>query len=265
MGLRERLLRRLLGGALPPPPAAPLPRAVATLDDYVPLHPGLRTLRPEHLRSDFVRDPLSSVEEVHPEIFAFRPVTDAWRQQLVEEIIHFEAWAAETGCRHDPPNSMNSYGVVLDRVGFQAAMAALMEAVVSPLAVELFPAVGGGSLDSHHGFAVEYRPGADVDLGFHVDASDVTLNLCLGSQFEGGDLYFEGRRCGLHRQTGCSPSDRFTWAHTPGVALLHAGKHRHGALEITQGERLNLILWCHSSAPPDDEQCADWCARSMAR
>ena len=40
--------------------------------------------------------------------------------------------------------------------------------------------VGGFDLDSHHGFVVEYGVDRDVDLCFHSDDSEVTLNVCLG-------------------------------------------------------------------------------------
>ncbi|GMY32351.1 Fe2OG dioxygenase domain-containing protein [Fagus crenata] len=46
--------------------------------------------------------------------------------------------------------------------------------------VVFFPEVGGSTLDSHHGFVVEYGMDRDVELGFHVDDSEVTLNVCLG-------------------------------------------------------------------------------------
>lgn len=281
MGIRERLLRRLLGQHTPQPaPFTPQRRGPApTLGDYTPRHPELLQLQPEHLDPRFAAaladgrpEALRALlDEVHPEVYAFTPVTDAWRQQLVEEILHFETWVLETGCRHDPPNSMNNYGVILDQIGFQPMLSAVMAQCVAPLAAELFAEVGGETLDEHHGFAVEYRPGGDVDLGFHVDASDVTLNLCLGSSFVGGELYFEGRRCELHRQTGCSSADRFVYRHRPGVALLHAGKHRHGALEIRQGERINLIVWCRSTAYARQQAeaawdaCPEWCQRSMLR
>lgn len=36
---------------------------------------------------------------------------------------------------------------------------------------------------------------------FHVDDSEVTLNVCLGRQFSGGELYFRGLRCDKHLHT----------------------------------------------------------------
>lgn len=34
--------------------------------------------------------------------------------------------------------------------------------------------------------------------GFHVDDSEVTLNVCLGTKFSGGELFFRGVRCDKH-------------------------------------------------------------------
>lgn len=39
-------------------------------------------------------------------------------------------------------------------------------------------------------------------VGFHVDDSEVTLNVCLGKQFTGGELFFRGTRCDKHVNTG---------------------------------------------------------------
>jgi hypothetical protein len=59
----------------------------------------------------------------------------------------------------------------------------------------LYPEWGGGALDNFHAFTVQYAEGEDLALSRHMDSSEVTLNLCLGSEgFEGGDLVFEGVR-----------------------------------------------------------------------
>lgn len=41
--------------------------------------------------------------------------------------------------------------------------------------------------------------------GFHVDDSEVTLNVCLGNQFSGGELFFRGVRCDNHVNTETQP------------------------------------------------------------
>jgi len=119
--------------------------------------------------------------------------------------------------------------------------------LVSPFSRILFPEFGGDSLDDHHGFVVEYKIGKDIDLGFHVDDSEVTLNICLGKKFTEGSLFFRGVRCNRHTDTSTKSNEYFNYYHSPGKAIFHVGSHRHGANEITSGERYNLILWCRSS------------------
>lgn len=43
------------------------------------------------------------------------------------------------------------------------------------------------------------------DAGFHVDDAEVTLNVCLGKDFFGGDLFFRGIRCDKHVNTETQP------------------------------------------------------------
>jgi hypothetical protein len=133
---------------------------------------------------------------------------------------------------------------------------------LSPFSSLFYPEVGGGSLDGHHGFIVEYKIGKDTELSFHVDASDVTLNVCLGREFTGGELFFHGVRCGLCQQTEPLPGESFQVTHVPGRAILHRGNHRHGAHPITSGARYNLILWCFSSTfghRQQTEHRPEWC------
>jgi hypothetical protein len=122
----------------------------------------------------------------------------------------------------------------------------LLQTYVSPFARDLFPDTGGAELDAHHGFVVEYDMKGDRKLDLHVDDSEVTLNLSLGEQFEGGGLEFAGARCSYHQGTEPQPAEVFRLEHRTGQAYLHRGRHRHMATPITAGHRLNLILWCLS-------------------
>ena len=186
-------------------------------------------------------------------------------EAIIEEVKSFESWCDVNELTNLRPNSMNSYGVILDNFGFEDCLQKLMEGVVVPFARQLFADVGGASLDKHHGFTVEYAVRKDVELGFHVDASDVTLNVCLGRDFQGGDLYFRGIRCDLCTQTEARPEEEFAISQVVGRAILHRGRHRHGARPVRAGERHNLILWCNSSsyaAALDPERCPSWCQSS---
>uniref|UniRef100_A0A7N2MQF9 Uncharacterized protein n=1 Tax=Quercus lobata TaxID=97700 RepID=A0A7N2MQF9_QUELO len=41
-----------------------------------------------------------------------------------------------------------------------------------------------------------------------------------------------------------SINEIFDYSHVPGRAVLHRGRHRHGARATTSGHRINLLLWC---------------------
>lgn len=179
---------------------------------------------------------------------------------MIEEIENFES----AGLPISRPNSMNNYGVILDEIGFTPLLADLRDKCVLPFAELFFPEDGGTSLDSHHGFVVlllllsplpslhalqvQYKIGEDIDLDFHYDDSEVTLNVCLGKKFEGnstrgsfsshskehtgGALYFKGLLT--------DPSTHnceYEYHHKVGTGIIHAGQHRHGAKPLTAGER----------------------------
>jgi hypothetical protein len=59
---------------------------------------------------------------------------------------NFERWVHETKFRIMRPNN-------------------LMENFICPMSRVFFPEVGGSTLDSHHGFVVEYGMDRDVELG----------------------------------------------------------------------------------------------------
>ncbi|XP_058764617.1 2-oxoglutarate and iron-dependent oxygenase domain-containing protein CP2-like [Vicia villosa] len=181
-------------------------------------------------------------------IYTFEIFQPYFCEMLISEVDHFERWVNETKVRIMRPNTMNQYGAVLDDFGLESMLDKLMNDFIRPIARVFFSEIGGSTLDSHHGFAVEYGANRDVELGFHVDDAEVTLNICLGTQFSGGELFFRGVRCDEHVNTETQSGEIFDYHHVPGHAVLHSGRHRHGARPTISGNRINLILWCRSSA-----------------
>lgn len=59
-----------------------------------------------------------------------------------------------------------------------------------PISQLLFPEWVGQALDSHRVFVVKYAMNEDLDLSYHFDNAEVTINVCLGRDFTGGELYF---------------------------------------------------------------------------
>ena len=183
-------------------------------------------------------------------IFAFDLFTPLLCALLLDDVDGFEA--SELPRRR--PNTMNRAGLIVNEIGMDALMTALLNIVISPLAAALYTSeVFSSSIDHHHSFVVQYSKatGGDRGLDLHHDASEVTLNVCLGRGpssvgepgFHGSGLRFCGRfGGGDHRRTSC------VHAHTPGRGVIHLGRQRHGADDLIDGERLNLIVWARSSA-----------------
>lgn len=209
----------------------------------------------------------SIMSEPSPGVFTFEMLQPSFCELLVSEVENFEKWVNEAKFRIMRPNTMNRYGAVLDDFGLETMLDKLMESFVRPMSKVFFSEVGGATLDSHHGFVVEYGKDRDVDLGFHVDDSEVTLNVCLGKQFLGGELFFRGTRCDKHVNTGSQSEEIFDYTHAPGRAVLHRGRHRHGARATTSGHRINLLLWCRSSVFREmkkyQKDFSSWCGECL--
>ncbi|KAI4345643.1 hypothetical protein L6164_012743 [Bauhinia variegata] len=226
------------------------------ISNYQPLHRELYSMNPtsffvpsflKAINDNTEQSFRSIMSEPHPGIFTFEMFHPHFCELLISEVENFEKWVNETKFQIMRPNTMNSYGAVLDDFGLETMLEKLMENFIRPISKVFFTEVGGATLDSHHGFVVEYGKDRDADLGFHVDDSEVTLNVCLGKQFSGGELFFRGMRCDKHVNTGTHSEEIFDYCHVPGRAVLHRGRHRHGARATISGHRINLLLWCRSS------------------
>lgn len=185
-----------------------------------------------------------AVEEVEAGVFAFDLFSEELCDLLASEVDAFEA----TSLPRRRPNSMNNYGLVVNDIGMHGLLSRMLSTLISPLARILYPGEAvAAALDHHHSFVVAYDAESakgDVSLDLHHDASEVTLNVCLGRDgFVGGDLRFCGRFG--------SPTHRRSLGvvrHRKGRAVLHLGRQRHGAEALEAGARLNLIVWARSSA-----------------
>lgn len=206
----------------------------------------------------------AGLEEVAPGIYSLPFFTSRLCDHLLDELDGYRA----SGLPIRRPNSMNNYGIIVNEIGLRPAINALQDRYIQPIASLLYPAEAS-VMDGHHSFMVQYRPDEDLGLDQHTDDSDVTVNVNLGREFEGAGLTF----CGISG----TPSHRHvsvTYQHVKGRAVMHLGAQRHGADEISKGERNNLIIWNWNSAyraaggnrargfvPEDgepDPQCLSW-------
>ena len=177
------------------------------------------------------------VEGVH----SFQLFSDEFCRMFLEELDNYHA----TGLPIDRPNSMNNYGIIVNNIGMQPVIGALQRSVLQPIANLLHPSTAsiGRGFDGHHSFMVQYKAGEDLGLDMHTDDSDVTFNVCLGRNFTGASLTICGdSRTPNHRQFFHS------YVHVIGRCLVHLGSRRHGADDIREGERNNLIIWNSNQA-----------------
>jgi hypothetical protein len=85
----------------------------------------------------------------------------------------------------------------------------------------------------------------DTKLDVHMDQSLITVNACVGGDFQGGDVFFNGARDNANERASTVEAEV---AHRVGHALIHVGQHWHGARHTRGGERYNVVLWSRSHA-----------------
>ena len=139
----------------------------------------------------------------------------------------------------------------LDQIGFKSTMDGIVRDYIRPLAEMLFPEhIAGEDAEENYAFIVDYQrtpnddaneKDFDIDLKEHRDSSVATLNVCLGyDNFTGGNVSFRADDLEGFGQNSKGTGDIVM---KPGLAMLHKGQHRHAALPITNGRRVNLIIW----------------------
>ncbi|EOA37966.1 hypothetical protein CARUB_v10009434mg [Capsella rubella] len=188
------------------------------------------------------------IAEPFPGVFVFQMFQPDFFQKLIKEVENFRLWTFMKNFKIRKPTCKTIYGVVLDDFGLDFMLNKLMQEFIFPLCKVFFPDVCGEMFDSHHGYFVEYGENRNVaELGYQIDDSEITLNVCLSKQFEGGEICFRGTRCKKHAKTDAHPEEIFDYRQIPGQAILYRGCHRNGARATTSGYRTNMFLWCKSS------------------
>ena len=120
----------------------------------------------------------SLCEEVAPGVYAFPLFSDDYCAALIAEVEHFQ----RSGLPVRRPNSMNNYGLIVNEIGLEPMIDRLQREVLAPVAEALFPAQGGGALDSHHAFIVQYKQAGAPQTPSSFDANIEALSCYSGMQ-----------------------------------------------------------------------------------
>jgi len=197
-------------------------------------------------------------------IYSFDLLSSKACEKIREEIDHYLKYRDAYVASHDgefPPGSMKNRLQIADIRGLDSLETKLFQAVVQPLAKHIFgrdPVLAGeppGDVDTPHTFVVGYGPSEAPQhnvtknaLVPHVDDSEVTLNLCLDANFQGGGLVFHGKRDPINTTIAYElpHPNEYVYQHKLGRAVFHLGNHFHEVLPVTRGERHVLIMWLRS-------------------
>eukprot|EP00531_Pseudo-nitzschia_arenysensis_P012569 CAMPEP_0116137314 /NCGR_PEP_ID=MMETSP0329-20121206/12185_1 /TAXON_ID=697910 /ORGANISM="Pseudo-nitzschia arenysensis, Strain B593" /LENGTH=391 /DNA_ID=CAMNT_0003632227 /DNA_START=266 /DNA_END=1442 /DNA_ORIENTATION=+ len=143
----------------------------------------------------------------------------------------------------------------LDNLGLGWLNDLIFNLILRPVSAQLYrdTDLEGGDLDWRHGFIAAYSGSPTTSkprqrLVPHTDDAEVTLNMCFGDEFDGGNLKFWGVR-------GDQTAGKFVGEYQPeiGRAILHSGRHLHEVTEITSGDRFALIQWEEVGALPENK------------
>lgn len=163
--------------------------------------------------------------EVHPGVFTFHLFSR-------DECESFLRKMEKQPKQHDQPNSMNKYGKVITSTPLKILVARIQKTHIAPIAKKHFPEINTLKKNPY-AFTINYDVKKQRSLSTHYDTSDVTLNVCLGGDFAGGELVLYDE-----------DAERFTLEQSIGRAVIHRGSHLHRAKPLTRGTRTNLVLWC---------------------
>eukprot|EP00405_Crypthecodinium_cohnii_P025974 CAMPEP_0206487374 /NCGR_PEP_ID=MMETSP0324_2-20121206/41602_1 /ASSEMBLY_ACC=CAM_ASM_000836 /TAXON_ID=2866 /ORGANISM="Crypthecodinium cohnii, Strain Seligo" /LENGTH=384 /DNA_ID=CAMNT_0053965841 /DNA_START=29 /DNA_END=1180 /DNA_ORIENTATION=+ len=170
--------------------------------------------------------------------------------RIKEELKHFKT----KDLPHLRPNSMNRNGCILNEIGLGPLMDRIVGTFLLPVCNILYPELLETGLSAHHSFIVDYAVGQDVSLGVHDDNSEITINVALSEDYEGGSLALYHRARVEHPQR----LEKKPYYHRVGMGtlLMHPGELLHEVLPLTSGERQGLIIWMKSDGFRKTNGCA---------
>ncbi|MAH83541.1 MAG: hypothetical protein CBB68_04160 [Rhodospirillaceae bacterium TMED8] len=171
--------------------------------------------------------------------------------------------------KNDAPESANSMhwnAIKTKQLGIDPLVYSFVSFFDREISRHILPERLRVPIDALHSYIVRYGQSWDQGLGFHVDDSFLTLNICLNDGFTGSELVFQGERCPIHVDTGSSAEEQICIEHKKGSMVVHPGKNRHYVNQISSGERYNLIIWCQSDTERDNwfdalktGECLEFC------
>jgi len=156
--------------------------------------------------------------------YSFPIFTPQFASQIIAELEHYLKYSTK-----------NPNGLQLKEFGFENFVRSLLSEHLLHLIRLLFPKHSTvAKFGDVYTKVVKYSQGHEEDWPMHEDASDITINICLGAEFVGTDLILMG--------TADEGDDQvIQYRHRPGRLIMHEGANRHGVSWLKSGTRYSLI------------------------
>ena len=225
----------------------------------------MRDLKTNHLIKPSGQNYSENFSEIGKGIFVGRILSNKFCDEVLKRVKQYQH--EKTLDQIESANSMHYDAIMVDQIGLKPLVNSFVRLCVDEISSEILPEMLRQPFDNIHSYVVRYSDQLDRELGFHVDNSLLTINLCLNDGFLGSELVFEGERCPSHIDTLCAESERVCIEHKKGFMVLHHGKNRHYVNSIISGERYNLIIWCQNDNENSrwfdalsSHECMEFCA-----
>jgi len=174
-------------------------------------------LQSANLNSQF--EPHSIITKEDEEVYSFPLLDTSFCKKVSEEIENFISVTQESGI-----------ALRVSTFGFDVTVKAMVHHI-TPLIVHLFPQLRGVSWDVYPKL-MTYRMGKNEDWPMHTDGDIATLNVCLGTEFEGADLRIYGKEGENYKD----------YKHQYGRAVLLLGDNKHSVTPLMSGTRYSLVI-----------------------
>ena len=133
--------------------------------------------------------------------------------------------------------------------GFLEELLLYVANIIAPL---VFPeCINYNALDWSHGYIVGYSDTKNTKemaiqrsgLVTHTDDSEITCNIALNDDYEGGELVMHGMRGDIDEN-----DVRMRVKKNAGTLIIHSGRRLHEVAQVQRGSRYHLICWTRSLA-----------------
>mmetsp|Transcript_2423 Transcript_2423/g.16309 ORF Transcript_2423/g.16309 Transcript_2423/m.16309 type:complete len:433 (-) Transcript_2423:2409-3707(-) len=181
---------------------------------------------------------LRLVQEECPGVYSFPLLSCQFCHLLSADIDTIPGARRPAGMMLRPPSSMQVEGIVLDDVGMEPLLMAMLEEILEKVSNVLY-GVEQKSIVAHHGFILHSGPSNCSGIPTHKDEGELTFNTCITSGFKGGELYF-------YTPNASNPSrvEEKVVAPVLGRCIVYPGGKQHATCQTYRGIRRSLVLWC---------------------